>query len=93
MKIPRLVEKEAIAIVKRYPTMAALMAAYEDQSVSVAEKKKLLKGLDCVGTHAGATSRKVGDVISARVYEMFRPRDDDDVGDQLVAPVTDYRYK
>lgn len=93
MKIPRLVEKEAIAIVKRYPTMAALMAAYEDPSVSEAEKKKLLKGLDCVGTHAGATSRKVGDVISARVYEMFRPRDDDDVGDQLVAPVTDYRYK
>ena len=93
MKIPRLAEKEAIAIVKRYPTMAALMAAYEDPSVSEAEKKKLLKGLDCVGTHAGATSRKVGDVISARVYEMFRPRDDDDVGDQLVAPVTDYRYK
>ena len=89
MKIPRVSEKEAMAIVLKYPTMMSLMAAYEDPSTSEADKRKLLKGLDCVGTHQGAQVRKLGETISARVYEMFRPRDSDDEGDQVIAPLTE----
>lgn len=89
MKIPRVAEKEAMAIVLKYPTMMSLMAAYEDPSTSEADKRKLLKGLDCVGTHQGAQVRKLGETISARVYEMFRPRDSDDEGDQVIAPLTE----
>ena len=89
MKIPRVSEKEAMAIVLKYPTMMSLMVAYEDPSLSESDKRKLLKGLDCVGTHRGAQVRKLGEVISARVYEMFRPRDSDDEGDQVIAPLTE----
>ena len=89
MKIPRVSEKEAMAIVLKYPTMMSLMVAYEDPSLSESDKRKLLKGLDCVGTHRGAQVRKLGEVISARVYEMFRPRDSDDKGDQVIAPLTE----
>lgn len=89
MKIPRVAEKEAMAIVLKYPTMMSLMVAYDDPSLSESDKRKLLKGLDCVGTHRGAQVRKLGEVISARVYEMFRPRDSDDEGDQVIAPLTE----
>jgi hypothetical protein len=89
MKIPRVAEKEAMAIVLKYPTMMSLMAAYEDPNTSESDKRKLLKGLDCVGTHRGAQVRNLGETISARVYEMFRPRDSDDEGDQVIAPLTE----
>ena len=58
------------------------------RELSESDKRKLLKGLDCVGTHRRALScgGNVGEVISARVYEMFRPRDSDDEGDQVIAP-------
>ena len=54
MKRPRVSEKEAMAIVSKYPTMMSLMARRDRARRS--RMAEAPEGLDCVGTHRGAGS-------------------------------------
>ena len=85
MKIERCAEADALAIVRAYPTMTGLMARYADPSLTVQRKKSLLADLERVVTsHSGQQGRRLGPVLSERVYEVFRPRGPDDPGDEIV---------
>jgi hypothetical protein len=79
MKITGCAEASALSIVRAYPTMDALMRAYADASATEREKRELLKDLIRAGG-AGGAERRVGPVLSERVYAVFRPRGADDAG-------------
>ena len=85
MKIDGCAEAVAVAIVNAHPTMSGLMALYADQSLTESQKKNLLADLIRPRiTHSAQAGRRVGPAVSERVYQMLRPRDGNDVGDEIV---------
>ena len=85
MKIDGCAEPSALSIVRAFPTMATLMARYRDPSLSEQQKKNLLADLERTTTSTQQqTGRRVGPAVSHRVYAVFRPRDEDDPGDEIV---------
>ena len=68
----------ARGIVREYKSMAALMSAYEDPRMSIADKENMLK--DIVGG-----KNRFGEVKSKRVYDFFKPRRPDDPGDEIIS--------
>ena len=88
MKIDMCSEPVALAIVRAFPTMAGLMRAYRDPSASERRKELLLADLVRVNAVPGGTARaegrKVGPVVSARVFRVLGPKREGDAGDELV---------
>lgn len=86
MTIDGCAEPAALAIVRAFPTMQSLMVRYDSSSeLTEREKKKLLQNLIRVVTSDTQTvHRKVGPVLSARVFSILKPRDLNDVGDEIV---------
>lgn len=68
----------ARAIVARYGTMRSLMNAYADPRLSEDARSRLLSDMMPVVLRGENVkgSRRIGDVLSARVFEVFRPRND-----------------
>jgi hypothetical protein len=88
MKIDMCSEPVALAIVRAFPTMAELMRAYRDPSTSERRKELLLADLVRVNAVPGGTARaegrKVGPVVSARVFRILGPKREGDAGNELV---------
>ena len=88
MKIDMCSEPVALAIVRAFPTMAGLMRAYRDPSASERRKELLLADLVRVNAVPGGTARaegrKVGPVVSARVFRVLGAKREGDAGDELV---------
>ena len=88
MKIDMCSEPVALAIVRAFPTMAELMRAYRDPSASERRKELLLADLIRVNAVPGGTARaegrKVGPVVSARVFRVLGAKREGDAGDELV---------
>jgi hypothetical protein len=86
MTIDGCAEPAALAIVRAFPTMQSLMVRYDSSSeLTEREKKELLQNLIRVVTSDTQTvHRKVGPVLSARVFSILKPRDLNDVGDEIV---------
>jgi crossover junction endonuclease MUS81 len=55
--------EKAQAIVERYPTPRALMAAYQDEGSA---EEKLLANI-----HYGSLNRQIGPVISRTIYQFY----------------------
>ena len=84
MKIDGCAEPTALSIVRAYPTMATLMARYRDPSLSE-QQKKISADLERTTTSTQQqTGRRVGPAVSHRIYAVFRPRDEDDPGEEIV---------
>jgi hypothetical protein len=68
----------ARAIVARYGTMRSLMNAYADPRLSEDARSRLLSDMMPVVLRGENVkgSRRIGEVLSARVFEVFRPRND-----------------
>ena len=68
----------ARAIVARYGTMRSLMNAYADPRSSDDARSRLLSDMMPVVLRGENVkgSRRIGDVLSARIFEVFRPRND-----------------
>lgn len=68
----------ARAIVARFGTMRSLMNAYADPRLSEDARSRLLSDMMPVVLRGENVkgSRRIGDVLSARVFEVFRPRND-----------------
>lgn len=68
----------ARAIVARYGTMQSLINAYADPRLSDDARLRLLSDMMPVVLRGENVkgSRRIGDVLSARVFEVFRPRND-----------------
>jgi hypothetical protein len=65
--------------------MAGLMAQYASPALTVAQKEKLLADLvRHQTTHSAQAGRRVGPKVSARVYAVLRPREADDLGEEIV---------
>lgn len=62
----------------------SVAAQYASTSLTEAQKKNLLADLHKVVTTHSGQGRRVGPAVSARVYEVLRPRDPDDAGDAIV---------
>ena len=85
MTVDGCAEPTALAIVRAYPTMATLMREYADPNVTDRQKKELLSNLVRVQTSdTQSADRKVGPVLSARVFSILKPRGSMDPGDEIV---------
>ena len=87
--VPGCSNDSAAAIARVYPSPAALMAAYCAPGRTEKQAKELLK--DLVGSSAGAApgaapaakARRVGPTCSERMWNLFRPRQRSDPGDEF----------
>jgi hypothetical protein len=85
MTIDGCAESSALAIVRAFPTMASLMREYNRTDLTERAKKELLSDLTrAVTSETQSKNRRVGPVVSARAYEILRPRDARDAGDEIV---------
>ena len=85
MTIDGCAESSALAIVRAFPTMKALMREYNRTDLTERAKKELLSDLTrAVTSETQSRNRRVGPVVSARAYEIFRPRSARDAGDEIV---------
>jgi hypothetical protein len=85
MTIDGCAESSALAIVRAFPTMASLMREYNRTDLTERAKKELLSDLTrAVTSETQSKNRRVGPVVSARAYEILRPRDASDAGDEIV---------
>jgi hypothetical protein len=85
MTIDGCAESSALAIVRAFPTMASLMREYTRTDLTERAKKELLSDLTrAVTSETQSKNRRVGPVVSARAYEILRPRDASDAGDEIV---------
>jgi hypothetical protein len=85
MTIDGCAESSALAIVRAFPTMASLMREYNRTDLTERAKKELLSDLTrAVTSETQSRNRRVGPVVSARAYEIFRPRSARDAGDEIV---------
>ena len=66
--IPRVAEADARAIAAAYPSLPRLHAAMTDPSKGEAARRGLLAGLERDSLQEEATGRRLGPVLSARVY-------------------------
>jgi hypothetical protein len=65
--------------------MASLMREYNRTDLTERAKKELLSDLTrAVTSETQSKNRRVGPVVSARAYEIFRPRSARDAGDEIV---------
>lgn len=85
MTIDGCAESSALAIVRAFPTMASLMREYNRTDLTERAKKELLSDLTrAVTSETQSKNRRVGPVVSARAYEILRPRSARDAGDEIV---------
>ena len=78
-------ESSALAICRAFPTMASLMREYARTDLAERAKRDRLANLTReVTSETQSRDRRVGPVLSARVYAILRPRDASDAGDEIV---------
>ena len=95
-KISGVTAPHARGIVHEFESMVALMAAYDDPSTTLEFKKNMLAHIipyamvQSSGVAVpGGGKKQFGPAKSARVYEFFKPRAADDMGDDILTRLSD----
>ena len=83
MKIPGVSESVARAIVQQHRTMMDLMNIYGDPTASDSYKKSLLADVLAVSSTGKGQPRRIGPVVSERLYNIFRPWPQNDGGGSI----------
>jgi len=83
MKIPGVSESIARGIVQQHRTMMDLMNIYADPTASDSYKKTLLADVLAVASTGKGQPRRIGPVVSERLYNIFRPWPQHDGGGSI----------
>jgi hypothetical protein len=76
MCIPGVSERKAISVVKAFPTLQSLMEIYDSTEFNEKEKESYLKDVEIVNK-TNNTTKKLGKVLSAKIYKVFNELDPD----------------
>ena len=71
MAIPGVSENKAVAIAKRYKTIANLMKALSNRELTEKERKAQMQDIQVPSTHLGGKPTKLGKVVAERVFYYF----------------------
>lgn len=72
--IPGVSSAVASAIMTRYPTLRSLVSCYMSKQLSAEHKARLLENVE-VSARTGAPGRRVGRVLSEKIYRLFSLHD------------------
>ena len=85
LKIPGVSESVARAIVCQYGSMMDLMDIYADPTSNESYKKALLADILSVASNGTGQPRRIGPIVSERVYNIFRAWPSNDTGGAIFA--------